>query len=366
MLILLRDYVRRHNRLPRVLVVDNGKEFHSRELEDFCKIYGIDLRFRGPGMPRGGAMIERLLGAAEDEVISEMAGNTRAMKKDTRLVTKSVDPFRRAEWTLYAAYHALQEYLFEVRPNRVHPAIGETPNDYETRRLAETGVREHRLFKLDENLMLMTSPHARRPFHIVDRQRGVWVDGLWYRHPAMTEVKRKEKVEVRVEPWNASVVYVFIKNRWVAAVGASSRWLIGRTRREVEIALREESRLAKVLANKGTFGTKTTKHKQRLWTPSNFDARLAEQQKEMVYLYGKMGMTNAMPSPTEVATPPVAATGASTPTPAAEPAPATSAQVPGGSDPTTSPQLDSEMAARDCASLDAESSDVLRSAPGYY
>jgi transposase InsO family protein len=39
-LLLLRDYVRRHGRLPRVIVVDNGKEFHSHELEHFCKVYG--------------------------------------------------------------------------------------------------------------------------------------------------------------------------------------------------------------------------------------------------------------------------------------------------------------------------------------
>jgi putative transposase len=300
-LLLLRDYVRRHSRLPRVIVVDNGREFHSKELAHFCSLYGIDLRFRGAGMPRGGAMIERLLGAAEDEALSEMSGNTRAMKKDTRLITKSVDPFRRAEWTLFAAYQAIQEYLFDVRPNRVHPALGETPNAYEQRRLNETGHREHRLFRLDENLMLMTSPHARRPFHLVDRQRGVWVDGIWYRHPAMAEVKRREKVEVRVEPWNASVVYVLIKNRWVAAVGRSARWLVGRTRREVEISLREESRLSKSAANKGTISANSRKHKEKLWSPVNFDPRLAEQAKEMAYLYSGLNMTNAMPLPKELA-----------------------------------------------------------------
>ena len=246
-------------------------------------------------------MIERLLGAAEDEVLSEMTGNTRAMKKDTRLITKSVDPFRRAEWTLYAAYHAIQEYIFDIRPNRVHPALGETPNDYEQRRLNETGHREHRLFRLDENLMLMTSPHARRPFHLVDRQRGVWVDGIWYRHPAMADIKRREKVEVRVEPWNASVIYVLIKNRWVAAIGRNARWLVGRSRREVEMSLREESRQSKKSANKGTVSTKSQKHKEKLWSPANFDPRLGEQAKEMAYLYGALNMTNAMPLPREIA-----------------------------------------------------------------
>lgn len=64
-LLLLRDYVRRHRRLPRTLIVDNAKEFHSHELEFFCRMYGIEIRFRSPGEPRGAAMIERLLGAVK-------------------------------------------------------------------------------------------------------------------------------------------------------------------------------------------------------------------------------------------------------------------------------------------------------------
>lgn len=297
-LLVLRDYVRRHQRLPRVLVVDNGKEFHSKELEDFCKIYGIDLRYRSPGMPRGGAMVERLLGASEEEVISEMQGNTRMLKKDARLVTKSVNPFNQATWTLCAAYRALDEYLFKVRPKRIHPALGITPEEFEQKRTEETGVREHRMFRLDENFMLMTSPHARRPFHKVNRTRGVWVDGLWYSHPALKEVRRNEKVEVRVEPWNASVIYVLVKGRWHAAIGNASRWLVDRTRREMEVVLREEARKSKVDANRATLTPAQKQDRPRTWTPEMFDPRLAEQQREARHLFEELGMGAAMPTPT--------------------------------------------------------------------
>lgn len=300
-LMVLRDYVRRHQRLPRVLAVDNGKEFHSKELEDFCRIYEIDLRFRSPGMPRGGSMIESLLGATEIEVISGMKGNTRCLKKDTRLVTKSVDPFRQAEWTLTGAYNALEQYLFEERPNRVHPALGVTPAEYEEKRLRETGQREHRVFTLDENFMLMTSPHARRPFHKVDRQRGIWVDGIWYRCEAMKTVRNGEKVEVRVEPWNASVIYALIDKRWVPAFGNSSRWIAGRTRREVEIVLREESRRSKNEAGKSK--TNASARKERVWAPQDFDHRIAAQQHESLYLARLKGMAEAMTLPQGIADP---------------------------------------------------------------
>jgi transposase InsO family protein len=79
-LLAIRDYVRRWGRVPRVLSVDNGPEFRSKELAWVCRILGIDVRRRPPGMPRGGAAIERALGVAEEELIGQMEGNTRQMK----------------------------------------------------------------------------------------------------------------------------------------------------------------------------------------------------------------------------------------------------------------------------------------------
>jgi putative transposase len=275
-------------------VCDNGKEFHSRELMLFCRLYGIDLRNRPPSMPRGGAMIERLLGATEDEVLSHMEGNTRQMK-DPRLVTAAVNPFNRAVWTLTAAYGAIEEYLFKVRPSRVHPALGLTPDQFEQRRLSETGIREHKLVRFDENLMLLTSPHASRPFHKVDRRRGVWVDAQWYRHPEMDRVRKGERVEVRIEPWSYNVIYVHINGRWVAAIGSNARSFVGRTRREVEIARREAGRKSAVLANQDSVSHKALQSKQRLWKPEEFDARINAQQRETTYLFRQLGMAMAMP-----------------------------------------------------------------------
>ncbi|MCD2343776.1 DDE-type integrase/transposase/recombinase [Ideonella azotifigens] len=294
-LMVLRDYVRRHNRLPKSIVVDNGKEFHSDTLIKFCALYGVNIHYRTPGQPRErGSMIERLLGATETEVLSEMTGNTRLMIKDTRLVTKAVDPFRRAEWTLVAAYYAIENYLFDVRANRVHPAIGRTPNDYEAQRLAETGARDFLAVQLDENFLLMTSPHAKRPYHKVDPQRGVWVNGPWYRHPDMQKLGKGHRLEVRIEPWNASVVYVYLNQRWVTAVGVNSRWLTERTQREVEIMLREQQRLSKLRAQQDRLTEDRQAFRANRWRPEHFDARLNVQQLEMKTLYDNLGISEAM------------------------------------------------------------------------
>lgn len=291
---LVRDYVRRNNRLPRVLVVDNGKEFHSHELELFCRIYGIEIRYRSPGMPRGAATVERTFGAIETEVLSEMEGNTQIMKQDTRQVTKSVDPFRQAKWTLVGVYRAVEKCLFVTRHNRVHPALGLTPNEFERQSDLRTGQRDFRMYTLDENMMLMTCPHAKRPKRKVIDGRGVNVYGVYYRHRELDKLRPNTSVEVRVEPYNASVIYVNTGHRWVAATGNSSRWLGKRTHFEFEAAIREEQRVRQVNAKRDRLSMKSLRHKMVPLTPESFDPRIAEQQREMCHLDEQLGLTSAL------------------------------------------------------------------------
>ncbi len=48
--------------VPKMIHVDNGKEFHSLALTRGCERYGISLEYRPPGRPQFGGHIERYLG----------------------------------------------------------------------------------------------------------------------------------------------------------------------------------------------------------------------------------------------------------------------------------------------------------------
>jgi putative transposase len=48
--------------VPKLIHVDNGKEFHSLAFRRGCERYGISLEYRPPGRPQFGAHIERYLG----------------------------------------------------------------------------------------------------------------------------------------------------------------------------------------------------------------------------------------------------------------------------------------------------------------
>lgn len=293
-LMCLRDYVRRNKRLPKVLVLDNGKEFHSKALKQFCSMNGITIRWRRASHPRDSTLVERMLGATETEVISALDGNSLALK-DPRNVSSSHNPENHIAWTLPALHGAIEHYLFKIHPNRPHARFGgKSPNDHEMSSILEHGAREHLMVRFDTTLKLMTAPHSGTGTRVVDRMRGVFVDGHWYWHPALGHAKKKETAEVRVELWRASVVYVCFRDKWLIAK-ARDLALDGRHRPEFELQKREEGRRRHNAAQKGKNTVEVAKARTELWDPANWDERLREQLCEMYYLYSRLEMTEVLP-----------------------------------------------------------------------
>lgn len=293
-LMCLRDYVRRNGRLPRMLVLDNGREFHSEALLHFCSIFGIHIRWRRAAKPRDSAIIERMLGVTEQEVIAQLDGNSLALK-DPRNVSPTHNPDKHIRWTLPALYGAIEHYLFTIHPNRIHPRFGMSPNAYESRLKLECGAREHLPVRYDALFKLLTAPHSGRATRVIDRIRGVFVDGHWYWHDKLAMATKNEVAIVRVEPWRARVIYVCFRNGWYTAVARDGGALEGRHRPEFELQKREESRARRNAAQKDKASPKNSQLRTQLWAPENWDPRLREQLCEMYVLYELLGMTEVLP-----------------------------------------------------------------------
>lgn len=61
---------------PHELYVDNAAEFHSEALRRGCDQHGIELRYRPPGQPHFGGIVERLIGTMMRMVHDEVPGTT--------------------------------------------------------------------------------------------------------------------------------------------------------------------------------------------------------------------------------------------------------------------------------------------------
>jgi hypothetical protein len=296
-LMCLRDYVRRWGRLPRVLVLDNGKEFHAHALAAICSLFGIDIRWRRRSKPRDSTLIERAIGVTEQELFSALDGNTLALK-NPRNMSPEVNPGNFIKWTLPALHGALNDFLFDTQANRVHPRFGMSPAAWERRLLLEFGSRSHRLVRMDQAFKLLTSPHPKvRPTRELDRRKGVFVDGKYYWNDRFaTSTRKLENVEVRIELWHASVVYVNFQGNWLIAQARDGSRLDGRFDREVEMLKREESCQLPAAAAADRTSLPHALKKLRQLEPQHWDERLREQCMEEYLLYSKLGMTEALPA----------------------------------------------------------------------
>jgi putative transposase len=293
-LMLMRDYVCRNGRLPKTIVLDNGAEFHSASLLMFCSLFGIHIRWRRRSRPRDSSMVERMLGATEQEVLSSLEGNTIALK-DPRNVSPEVQPDRFVRWTLPGLHGALEHYLFRLHPDRVHPRFGISPNDFERRIQQESGARDFVLVKYDATLKLLTSPHAGTPQRTIDNRKGVFVDGVFYWNDRLASARPREKAEVRREMWCARVVYVCFRGDWIVAQARDGGRLEGRFLHELETARRAENRARRSAAQRDRISPRVARQKTVMWIPEAWDSRLREQAMEAHYLYERLEMAEVLP-----------------------------------------------------------------------
>jgi len=214
----VRDMVRRFNRLPEFIVVDNGSDFLSAAFESFLRAMGTNLRFRPAGQPRHGAVLERMFGRLNTEYIHNLAGNTKATK-NVRMVTGSHLPQKLAEWTLGALYAGIEHWACEFYDQNLHPALQESPREAFVRGMRENGKRSQTHIQFNRDFLIATCPPVDRTgTRQVHRQRGVKVDQRLYWSDAFDSAQLDgESVQVRYDPWDASSVYVRVKDTWVRA-----------------------------------------------------------------------------------------------------------------------------------------------------
>lgn len=294
-MMVVRDMVRRFNRLPEFIIVDNGSDFMSLAFKTFLRVMGTNLRFRPAGKPRHGAVLERMFGRLNTEYIHNLAGNTKATK-NVRMVSGSHLPKNLAEWTLFSLYQGLQHWAFEYYDQETHPALAESPRDAFRRGLRENGRRPQRHIACNRDFLIATCPPVDRTgVRTVDPQRGVKFDHRFYANIAFKAWKvAGNSLPVRYDPWDGSSVYVRLKDEWVQASCRSLHGLGQLTDIEKRALTAEYNRRLKVPDD-------DEQHAQRLheflqvFTPKGALALLFERQSENKDLYNSLQMASIEP-----------------------------------------------------------------------
>jgi putative transposase len=218
-MMVMRDMVRRHARLPEFIVVDNGRDFMSTAFETFLQVMGVHLRFRPAGQPRHGAVLERLFGRVHSEYIHNLSGNTKATK-NVRMTTGKHLPVNFANWTLENLNYGIEYWATEHYDQDRHPALDCSPREAFMRGMLDSGDRPQRRIRFGQDFLIATCPPVdREGVRRVHNQRGVKVNGFLYWSPEFRDSWiAGERLPVRYDPWDASSVYVRFRDRWIRAV----------------------------------------------------------------------------------------------------------------------------------------------------
>ena len=234
-MMLLRECVRRHGRLPQTVVVDGGPEFQSTYFEALLARYECTKKTRPPAKARFGSCCERIFGTTNTRFIHNLQGNTQ-ITRNVRQVTTSVDPRKHATWTLTELHERLSEYLFEVYDTTDHPALGQSPRDAFQAGLETAGFRPERMIPYDQDFLMATLPTTAKGTARVTPGRGVKINHVYYWSGSFqTPAAENRQVPVRYDPFDVGTAYAFVEHRWVQC--HSEHYLVFRGRSEKEMML---------------------------------------------------------------------------------------------------------------------------------
>jgi putative transposase len=199
--------------LPRIIHVDNAKEFRGNALKMACQEYGIDLQFRPVKQPNYGGHIERLMGTLMKE-IHALPGTTRSRSTDLG----NYNPERKAAMTLREFETWFANLVLGAYHHRVHSDLMMPPiTKYEQGILGneqQPGTGYPPIPDNTEKLRIDFLPFEERTV----QPYGIAMDGIFYQADVLSRwigakatesVRAKRKFIVRRDPRNISYVLFF-------------------------------------------------------------------------------------------------------------------------------------------------------------
>jgi putative transposase len=242
-MMLIRDCVKRHGRVPQFIIVDKGKDFRSIYFDRLLAALERHKLDRRTSQPRDGSLIEVLFNTSQNDLINNLRGNTQA-DREYRKKTKSVDPNALSVWTLDELIDRLGQYFEQVYHRNHHSTLGCSPDEMYAQGLALSGTRSHARIPYSKAFILLSLPSTSKGTAKVT-VRGVKINYLYYSCAALrSHAALGQVIPVRYDPYNMGIAYVYINHRWHEC--QSEYYLIFKDLSEKEIQIASEYLRAKL------------------------------------------------------------------------------------------------------------------------
>lgn len=209
---VMRNCVKNHDRLPEVIVVDNGAEFQSVYFEALLARYGVSKQDRPPEAPRFGGLIESTFRSIKEELILALRGNTGNIDQGRR-ISPSHRAQRHACWSIQLVYKAYVDYFFNHFNSKIPAGLNQSAASLLQDSLNLfpcSGVE----VTYDASFLIATAIPLDRRLS-VDHARGVRHCDRWYFNSDLLSIPDGSSVDAMKEPWDDRCLYVRLKDRWV-------------------------------------------------------------------------------------------------------------------------------------------------------
>jgi putative transposase len=245
-MMVIRECVRKWGYLPQTIITDGGSDFHGSYYQMLAAAFDITVKTRPAHEPHFGAVIERLFGIANTELIHLLRGNTK-LRRRIRQVSRSHEPSRLAAWTMDDLDESLCDWAYNCYDTEEHGTLKRSPRDVFESTLRLTGERRHRLLPFDHEFLTLTMPSTKKGTAKVQPSGRVKIDYDYYDCEELESLVGSQ-IEVRFDPLNIMYAYVRIKDKWVRCVCRKYLHLARMTERHRKLYSSEERQLKRTFA----------------------------------------------------------------------------------------------------------------------
>jgi putative transposase len=172
---------------PDVMVVDNGLEFHGRDLESVCFDLGIRIQYCPKHQPRFKGVVERFLKTINYFFAHQLPGTSFARFH----LRGDYDPVNCAMLTLAEFQHVFEKWVVDIYSQTKHRGLGMTP-----------WARWHEGAARREPELPDTVQSLQRRIGLVTerslRANGIALEGIRYNGKALEPILRKHGIGIQV------------------------------------------------------------------------------------------------------------------------------------------------------------------------
>jgi putative transposase len=211
--LLIREYVRRHGMLPRMIHLDRGSENTSRWLKEFAE-GRISLRHSPTAASAWNGLAENAIKQVNDQVAHKLDGSTAPDQKG-RKVDGRFKSYSNARTSFVMILNHFVSYVYGDLPSTPR-SDGFSPIEKRRESIAMFG-KLGSTCEFNDDLLIRTSVHVSRRLK-PDPRRGIRTADGWFSSDELLLHMRGHAVEeVRSDCCDPSILHVKIGDRWIRA-----------------------------------------------------------------------------------------------------------------------------------------------------